>query len=96
MLHPTGRLTCIGHGTYEAEMLTEFSAMDFFSGRTLTGSGMGATNIRLDIPRLMALYRMGHLKVDEMIDGRYPLERINEANESAVHGVVLKNILVFG
>ncbi|MBN1629231.1 MAG: alcohol dehydrogenase catalytic domain-containing protein [Thermoleophilia bacterium] len=95
MLHLTGRLTCIGHGTYEAEMLTEFSAMDFFSGRTLTGSGMGATNIRLDIPRLMALYRMGHLKVDEMIDGRYRLEQINEANESAVHGGVLKNILVF-
>ena len=95
MLHPTGRLTCIGHGTYEAEMLTDFSAMDFFSGRTLTGSGMGATLIRLDIPRLMALYRHGILKVDEMIDGRYPWEQINEANDSAIHGGVLKNVLVF-
>ncbi|MCE5255022.1 MAG: alcohol dehydrogenase catalytic domain-containing protein [Actinomycetia bacterium] len=95
MLHPTGRLTCIGHGTYESEMLHDFSAMDFFGGRTLTGSGMGATNTRLDIPRLMALYRAGLLKVEEMIDGRYPLERINEAIDSALHAGALKNVIVF-
>ncbi len=95
MLNGTGRLTCIGHGTYEDEMLTEFSAMDFFGGRTLTGSGMGASHTRLDLPRLMALYKAGRLKVDEMIDGRYSLEQINEANESAVHGGALKNVIVF-
>lgn len=94
-LHPTGRLTCIGHGTYEDERLTEFSAMDFFGGRTLTGSGMGASTTRLDIPRLMALYKAGRLKVDEMVDGRYSLEQINEAQESAMHGGALKNVIVF-
>ncbi|MCX8031952.1 MAG: alcohol dehydrogenase catalytic domain-containing protein [Thermoleophilia bacterium] len=95
MLSPTGRVTCIGHRTYEDELLGDISAMDFFSGRTLTGSAMGAVTTRLDIPRLMALYRAGILKVDEMIDGRYPLEQINEANESLLEGKALKNVIVF-
>ena len=49
-----------------------------------------------DIPALIALYKAGRYKLDELIGGRYPLARINEALESAATGEVLRNVIVFG
>ena len=62
----------------------------------ILGSKMGEARIRDDIPRLVALYRDGRLKLDELISGRYPLERINEAIASSKSGAALRNVIVFG
>jgi len=73
-----------------------FSAFDFVRNeRVLTGSFMGSTHLKMDIPRLVALYQEGRLKLDELITGRYPLERVNEAIESVEKGEALRNVLVF-
>ncbi len=63
--------------------------------RTLTGSYMGSTRLRVDVPKLVALYQAGRLKLDELITGRYPLEQINEAIESVEKGEALRNVIVF-
>lgn len=63
--------------------------------RTLTASYMGSTNLQADIPRMVELYRAGILKLDELITGRYSLDRINEAIESVVNGQALRNVIVF-
>jgi len=63
--------------------------------RTLTGGFMGSANLRIDIPRLVDLYRSGHLKLDELITARYPLAKINEAIESTERGDALRNVIVF-
>jgi S-(hydroxymethyl)glutathione dehydrogenase/alcohol dehydrogenase len=63
--------------------------------KTLTGGYMGSTNLKVDIPRLIALYQTGRLKLDEIITGRYPLERINEAIESTERGEALRNVIMF-
>ena len=55
---------------------------------------MGGARIRDDIPRLIALYEAGILKLDELISGRYPLERINDAIASVKRGDALRNVLV--
>jgi S-(hydroxymethyl)glutathione dehydrogenase/alcohol dehydrogenase len=65
------------------------------SERTLTGSHMGTTRLSIDIPRLVALYQAGRLKLDELITGRYPLEQINEAIESVERGEALRNVIMF-
>ncbi len=65
------------------------------SERTLTGGFMGSTNLRVDIPRLVGLYRSGHLKLDELITERFPLARINEAIASMERGDALRNVIVF-
>jgi Zn-dependent alcohol dehydrogenase len=62
----------------------------------ILGSKMGGARIRDDIPRLIALYQAGVLKLDELISGRYPLARINEAIASVKHGDALRNVVVFG
>ncbi len=61
----------------------------------LTGSIMGSTNLAVDVPWLIGLYRSGRLKLDELVTGRYPLERINEAIESTETGQALRNVIVF-
>jgi S-(hydroxymethyl)glutathione dehydrogenase/alcohol dehydrogenase len=63
--------------------------------KMLTGAFMGSARLGVDIPRLIDLYKAGRYKLDELIAGRYPLERINEALESSAAGEVLRNVIVF-
>jgi Zn-dependent alcohol dehydrogenase len=61
----------------------------------ILGSRMGNARIAVDIPYLVELYRQGRLKLDELISGRYPLERINEAIAEVKAGSALRNVIVF-
>jgi len=88
-----GMTVVIGHGY--GEKLTDFAPTDFMMGRMLTGSAMGATQLRIDIPRLIELYQAGRLKLDELVSGHYPLERINEAIKSMERGEAIRNIIVY-
>jgi S-(hydroxymethyl)glutathione dehydrogenase/alcohol dehydrogenase len=73
-----------------------FSPLDMIPyERNLIGGFMGAVNIKVDIPKLITMYQAGHLKLDEIITGRYPLERINEAIESTEKGEALRNVIMF-
>jgi S-(hydroxymethyl)glutathione dehydrogenase/alcohol dehydrogenase len=50
-------------------------------GRRIIGSHGGDTVPDVDIPRYLALYRLGRLKLDELISARFPLAEINRAVE---------------
>jgi S-(hydroxymethyl)glutathione dehydrogenase/alcohol dehydrogenase len=63
--------------------------------RMITSSMMGTTRLSVDVPKLVALYQAGRLKLDELITGRYPLEQINEAIDSMERGEALRNVIVF-
>jgi S-(hydroxymethyl)glutathione dehydrogenase / alcohol dehydrogenase len=63
--------------------------------RTIIGSYMGSTHLSADVSRLVLLYQGGQLKLDELISGRYPLERINEPIASSEAGEALRNVIVF-
>ena len=65
------------------------------SERVITGAFQGSINLSVDIPKMVDLYKAGRLKLDELISGRYSLEKINEAFASAEKGDVLKNVIVF-
>jgi len=56
---------------------------------------MGATNLKLDIPNLVSMYQTGRLKLDELITGRFPLDRINEAMALTEKGEGLRNVIMF-
>jgi Zn-dependent alcohol dehydrogenase len=64
-------------------------------GQRIMGSKMGSARIRVDIPRIVSLYREGRVKLDALISGRYRLEDINEAVASVVAGAALRNVIVF-
>ncbi|MBN1692724.1 MAG: Zn-dependent alcohol dehydrogenase [Dehalococcoidales bacterium] len=88
-----GTTVIVGHG-YD-EKLSDFSPLDFMMGKKLTGSAMGAVRLRIDIARLIELYKTGRLKLDELISGRYPFEKISEAFASSEKGDVIRNVIMF-
>jgi S-(hydroxymethyl)glutathione dehydrogenase/alcohol dehydrogenase len=74
-----------------------FSPFQFIGDeRVLTGSFMGTTQLQTEIPELVELYKAGILKLDELITGRYPLDRINEAIDEVLAGKALRNVIMFG
>jgi len=93
MSAPSGTTCVIGHG--HGEQLSAFTPTDFMRGRKLTGSAMGAVRLRIDVPRLIELYEIGRLKLDELVSGHYPFEKINEALASSEKGEVIRNVIMF-
>lgn len=61
----------------------------------ILGSKMGEAVIADDIPELVAHYRAGRLKLDELISGRYALSEINEAIAAVNAGTALRNVILF-
>jgi Zn-dependent alcohol dehydrogenase len=73
-----------------------FQVNPFVRGeQRIMSSFMGSTRVSVAVPRLVDLYQHGRLKLDELITGRYPLERINEAIEGVEKGLALRNVLIF-
>ncbi len=66
------------------------------TGQSLLGSNMGATVLGRDIPWLVALYRQGRLKLDELITRRYRLDEINEAIADTKAGKARRNVIIMG
>ena len=93
MSAPDGTTCVIGHG--HGEQLSAWTPTDFMRGRKLTGSAMGAVRLRIDVARLIELYQVGRLKLDELVSGHYPFEQINEAFESSEQGEVIRNVIMF-
>ncbi len=61
--------------------------------KKVMGSSMGSTRLSAGVPWLANLYLRGGLKLDQLISGRYPLERINDALEALERGAALRNVV---
>jgi S-(hydroxymethyl)glutathione dehydrogenase / alcohol dehydrogenase len=95
LLAPGGSVVVVGMpptGTMVPFDPTTLAAMN----QSILGSRMGQTVLARDIPWLIAQYRTGRLKLAELITGRYPLERINEAVAATRTGEARRNVIVFG
>jgi len=93
MLGRRGMMVIIGIARGD---LSAFHAGEFIgSEKILTGSMMGSTRLDIDVARYAELYQAGEIKLDELIAGHYPLEKINEAIASTDSGGVLRNIITF-
>lgn len=94
MIGPAGTVVIVG--IPETGLMAEFEpARLAYTGQRIIGSKMGSATIARDIPRLVALYREGRLKLDELITGRYKLEEINQAIASTKSGEALRNVILF-
>lgn len=89
-----GTIVLVGMPASGEKMLIE--AVDFADGvYHMMGSKMGSIRPKIDLPKLVELYREGRLKLDELISKRYPLSQINEAIAEVGRGDVLRNVIVF-
>jgi Zn-dependent alcohol dehydrogenase len=88
-----GQMVVIGHEHPRNEMLDEFNAMEFLSGKRLTGSVMGAVTLRRDIPKYMEMYRLGQIDIDSLLTNRFTLDDIQAALDDSERGA-LKNVVI--
>jgi S-(hydroxymethyl)glutathione dehydrogenase/alcohol dehydrogenase len=58
-----------------------FDSFPLHFGRRIIGSHGGDTVPDVDIPRYLDLYRLGKLKLDQLISARFPLAEVNTAVE---------------
>jgi S-(hydroxymethyl)glutathione dehydrogenase/alcohol dehydrogenase len=66
-----------------------------FEERILTGSIYGAGRPRIEIPKLIELYRAGKLKLDELLTRTYPFRQINEAFAALERGELARAVVIF-
>jgi len=94
MSAPRGMTVMVGIPNSQDKV--SFTPFFFIGGeKTLTGSFMGTTQLHTEIPKLVALYKAGVLKLDELITARYPIGDINKAIEMVEQGKALRNIITF-
>ena len=66
-----------------------------FEERTITGSLYGSASPRLDIPKMINLYKDGKLNLEKLLTNQYPLEEINEAYDAMISGESLRSVITF-
>ena len=62
--------------------------------KEIKGTIFGSLNPRADIPKLLDMYRVGDLKLDELITRRYTLDQINEGYQAMRDGLNIRGIIV--
>jgi S-(hydroxymethyl)glutathione dehydrogenase/alcohol dehydrogenase len=82
-------ITAVGGGSLDANpgQLIGFQ-------RRVQGAVFGGCNPLYDVPRLLALYRSGHLKIDELITRRYRLEDVNEGYRDMADGKNIRGVII--
>jgi len=93
-LAPGGRMVMVGMPHSNA-MAGYKPAMVAATGHGMIGSPMGHTVLKRDIPWMIELYRQDRLKLDELVTGRWTLDRINEAIADSKAGSARRNVIVF-
>ena len=89
-----GTCVVIGIGSYrETVSLNVFSLP--IQEKRLLGSWYGGANVHHDFPRLLALYRAGKLKLDELVTRTYALEEVNQAFADMTEGVNARGLILF-
>ncbi|MCX6021908.1 MAG: Zn-dependent alcohol dehydrogenase [Chloroflexi bacterium] len=93
-LRPGGKAVIVGL-LDDPQALAQISPQWLLADRTLTGSLMGSTRPRADLPRLVEMYMQGQLKLDELINRRLALSEINTGFDLMKRGEVARSVVVF-
>ncbi|NLE81111.1 MAG: NDMA-dependent alcohol dehydrogenase [Rhodococcus sp.] len=84
-------LTAMGH---MADMDVKLN-MFLFSmlQKDLQGTIFGGGNARTDVPNLLAMYKSGHLNLDDMITTTYSLEEVNDGYRDMLDGKNIRGVI---
>jgi len=62
--------------------------------KRLQGALFGGCNPFDDIPRMLDLYRSGHLKLDELVTSRYRLDEVNQGYADMLDGKNIRGVIL--
>jgi S-(hydroxymethyl)glutathione dehydrogenase / alcohol dehydrogenase len=94
MLRPGGTATIIGMVPFGTRI--ELHGFDFLRDRKIQGTSMGGNRFRVDMPRLLSLWRQGRLKLDHLISGTLRLDEINEGFSRLKSGAPVRQLIDYG
>lgn len=78
------------------ETAVQLSTLDLLHfEKELVGCLFGSADARVEVPRLLGLYRDRLLDLDGMVTRRYPLESINEAYQDLRDGQLIRGVLAY-
>lgn len=93
MLRPGGTATIIGMVPFGVKI--ELHGYDFLRDRKVQGTSMGGNRFRVDMPRLLSLWRQGRLKIEHLLSGRLKLVEINEGFAALKSAAVVRQLIDF-
>jgi len=93
MLKPGGLATIIGMVPFGTKI--ELHGADFLRDRKIQGTSMGGNRFRVDMPRLLNMWKQGRLKLDHMISGHITLDQINEGYAAMKAGTQVRQLIKF-
>ncbi len=88
-----GKMVVVGHEHPRNELMHDVNYLELLSGKMVTGSVMGAVNLRRDIPKYIEMWRDGQLPLEKLLTKRFKLDDIQEALDDSERGS-LKNVVI--
>jgi S-(hydroxymethyl)glutathione dehydrogenase/alcohol dehydrogenase len=65
-----------------------------FGGKQVKACYYGCIDVRTDLNMLLDFYKLGKLKLDEMITNRYKLEDINQSFADMISGKNMRGVII--
>ncbi|CAN5574168.1 NDMA-dependent alcohol dehydrogenase [soil metagenome] len=65
-----------------------------YTAKTIKGCWYGSSNVNEDVPKLIALYQSGELKLDELISREIGVDKVNDAFEAMENGEVARSVIL--
>jgi S-(hydroxymethyl)glutathione dehydrogenase / alcohol dehydrogenase len=94
MLRPGGTATIIGMVPFGLKI--ELHGYDFLRDRKIQGTAMGGNRFRVDMPRLLSLWKQGRLKLEHLISGKIKLEEINAGFAALKSAQPVRQLIDYG
>jgi len=73
----------------------EIDGFQLLLEKKIQGSNMGSNRFRIDMPQYIEWYLAGKLKLDELVSGTMPLEKINDGFAALKGGEVARQLITF-
>ena len=92
-LRPTGTMVAVGLNGVGAMFAVPINEL-VQQQKRIVGALYGASNPRIDLPRIFALYLAGRLPLGELVTSRRPLGEVNDAYADLRSGAVGRTVLI--
>ena len=89
-----GQVTVTGLANPEKKTIHLSGAELTLYQKSIQGSLFGSGNPQYDIPKMLDLYRVGHLKLDELITTHYRLDEINQGYQDLLDGKNIRGVII--
>ena len=89
------RIVAVAIAPHDQTEVTLSLGMFAMYNQTLMGSIFGSQTPRIQIPKLLELYRQGHLLVDELVTNEYSLDQVQKGYDDLEAGLNIRGVVKF-